>query len=101
MKLRQVLKEDNEWNLLNFCISGTLTGWCHVDVQKQRTRKDWAYQIRYLLEDYFPDAAKIRLVMGNLNTHAIEALYHTFPAKLSLNLVFVPPIKQCYLFNFV
>ena len=41
----------------------------------------WAEQIRQLLLIYYPDAPKIRLVMDNLNTHAIASLYQTFPAE--------------------
>jgi hypothetical protein len=56
-----------------------LTGWRRVSVTERRTRKDWACQARELLDVDFPDAARIRLVMDNLNTHSISSLYETFP----------------------
>src|ERR1039457_362801 len=34
-----------------------------------------------MLDQRYPDALKIRLVMDNLNTHGIASLYETFPAK--------------------
>jgi hypothetical protein len=52
----------------------------YIHVTKQRTRKDWAMQIRDLLDVRYPDALKVRLVMDNLNTHSIASLYETFPA---------------------
>jgi hypothetical protein len=32
-----------------------------------------------MLEQRYPEAIKVRLVMDNLNTHAIASLYETFP----------------------
>jgi len=85
MKPGQILKEDNEYirngSCSIFVFVEPLTGWCHVDAKKQRTRVDWAEQIRHLLEDCFPDVPKVRLVMDNLNTHTIGALYQAFPPK--------------------
>lgn len=45
-----------------------LAGWRHVDVTDQRTSIDWAYQIRDLVDIYYPEAQRITLVMDNLNT---------------------------------
>jgi hypothetical protein len=58
-----------------------LAGKRHVAVTERRTRKDWAMQIKGMLDKRYPDALKIRLVMDNLNTHGIASLYETFPAK--------------------
>jgi hypothetical protein len=33
------------------------------------------------VDEDFPDAKKIVLVMGNLNTHSIVSLYETFPPE--------------------
>ena len=60
-----------------------LTGMRHVEVTERRTRKDWAHFIRDMLEDRYPGAIKVRLVMDNLNTHAIASLYEAFPAQLA------------------
>lgn len=56
-----------------------LTGRRHVVVTQSRTKKDWAGFIREMLEQRYPDAIKVRLVMDNLNTHSIASLYDTFP----------------------
>jgi hypothetical protein len=56
-----------------------LAGKRHVAVTERRTRKDWAVQIKQMLDERYPDALKVRLVMDNLNTHGIASLYETFP----------------------
>ena len=44
--------------------------------------KDWAAQIKQMLNERYPDATKVRLVMDNLNTHSIASLYEAFnPAE--------------------
>lgn len=55
-----------------------LAGRRHVAVTEHRTRKDWAVQIKEMLDERYPDAIKVRLVMDNLNTHNIASLYETF-----------------------
>jgi hypothetical protein len=54
-------------------------GWRHVNVTKQRTKQDFAQQMRLLVDQYFPTAERIRLVVDNLNTHTPAALYGVFP----------------------
>jgi hypothetical protein len=58
-----------------------LAGKRHVEVTEHRTRKDWASQIKQMLDERYPDAIKVRLVMDNLNTHNIASLYETFEPK--------------------
>lgn len=59
-----------------------LAGKRHVEVTERRTRKDWAHFIKGMLDERYPDAVKIRLVMDNLNTHDVASLYETFtPAE--------------------
>jgi hypothetical protein len=58
-----------------------LRGKRHVAVTERRTRKDWALQIKQMLDERYPDAIKVRLVMDNLNTHSIVSLYETFPPE--------------------
>ena len=58
-----------------------LAGKRHVEITERRTRKDWALQIKQMLDDRYPDAIKVRLVMDNLNTHNIASLYETFEPK--------------------
>lgn len=55
-----------------------LAGKRHVEITERRTRKDWAAQIKQMLDERYPDAIKVRLVMDNLNTHNIASLYEAF-----------------------
>jgi transposase len=55
-----------------------LAGKRHVTVTERRTRKDWALEIKRMLDERYPDAIKVRLVMDNLNTHNVASLYETF-----------------------
>jgi len=55
-----------------------LRGWRHVRVSARRTRKDYAECVRELLDVYYPQAEKIRLVQDNLNTHDGASLYEAF-----------------------
>jgi hypothetical protein len=55
-----------------------LAGKRHVAVTEHRTKKDWAQQIKQMLDDRYPTAIKVRLVMDNLNTHKISSLYESF-----------------------
>ena len=58
-----------------------LAGKRHVTVIEHRTRKDWALQIKQMLDERYSGAIKVRLVMDNLNTHVIASLYETFEPK--------------------
>lgn len=53
-------------------------GWRNVDVTDRRTKKDFAYQMQQLTNVHFPQAETIVVVLDNLNTHTIAALYETF-----------------------
>ncbi|MCK4507234.1 MAG: IS630 family transposase [Desulfuromonadales bacterium] len=55
-----------------------LAGKRHVAITERRTRKDWAQQIKGMLDERYPDAVQVRLVMDNLNTHNIASLYAAF-----------------------
>jgi hypothetical protein len=61
-----------------FMFTEPLGEWRHVEVTEHRTSKDWAYQIRDLLDVSYPHAKSLRLVMDNLNTHKIASLYEAF-----------------------
>jgi len=49
-----------------------------VMVRERRTKTDWAACVRRLLEEHYPDAEKVILVMDNLNTHCLSSLYEAF-----------------------
>lgn len=56
-----------------------LAGSRHVAVTEHRASKDWAWWIKGMLEERYPNATKVRLVMDNLNTHSPASLYEAFP----------------------
>lgn len=59
-----------------------LAGKRYMEVTNQRTKIDWAYYIRTLVDDIYPEAKRIVLVMDNLNTHQGASLYEAFdPAE--------------------
>lgn len=47
----------------------------HVVVRDQRTSKDWAECMRELVDEYYPEAERITVVLDNLNTHKLSSLY--------------------------
>lgn len=55
-----------------------LGGWREVIVRDQRTKMDWAACVRQLLEEHYPEAEQVVLVMDNLNTHKLSSLYEAF-----------------------
>ncbi|MDQ6738991.1 MAG: transposase, partial [Actinomycetota bacterium] len=53
-----------------------------VCATERRTRVDWAQQIKELVDLHYPDAARIVLVLDNLNIHSPASLYEAFtPAE--------------------
>src|SRR4051794_12920252 len=52
-----------------------LRGWRRVWVTDQRRQVEWAWCVKEVLDVYYPDAVKIRLVCDNLNTHTGGSLY--------------------------
>ncbi len=55
-----------------------LRNWRHVKVTDHRTKVDYAACLRELVDEWFPEAARIRVVQDNLNTHTPAALYEAF-----------------------
>jgi hypothetical protein len=60
-----------------------MTGRRHVAITESRTRKDWAVYIKGMLEDRYPKALKVILVMDNLNTHSAASLYEAFEPEVA------------------
>ncbi len=73
-----------------------LENWRRVDVKSDHVATTWAEGMRRLVEEDFPEAERITLVMDNLNTHAGASLYKAFPAPQArrllekLELVYTP-----------
>jgi len=64
-----------------FMFFNPIEGKRRVDITDNRTAKDWAQQIKQLVDVDYPEAKKITLVMDNLNTHVGASLYKTFNPK--------------------
>jgi len=58
-----------------------LGGRRHVVITEHRGRTDWALFIKGMLDERYPQATKVRLVMDNLNTHNAASLYEAFPPE--------------------
>jgi hypothetical protein len=55
-------------------------GYRHVQVTARRTHQDFAHCMQWLVDEAYPEAEVIRVVLDNLNTHTVAALYETFEA---------------------
>jgi hypothetical protein len=59
-----------------------LAGQRYTRITPQRTKRDFALHIRWLVDRLYPHAELIRLMLDNLNTHVLSAWYETFdPAE--------------------
>jgi hypothetical protein len=59
-----------------------LAGRRQVEVTERKTNQDFARLIKRLVDDWYPEAETIVLVLDNLSTHGPAALYETFaPAE--------------------
>lgn len=62
-----------------FMFFAPLENWRQVKVTQRRTKVDWAYCMRDLVDVHFPQAEKIVVVEDQLNTHAPACLCEVFP----------------------
>ena len=62
-----------------FMFTEPLAGRRDVTVTERRTKVDWAYRVRDLLDGPYAGVPKLTLVMDNLNTHTPGSLYEAFP----------------------
>lgn len=70
-----------------FAIFEPHQGWRHIEVTQQRTKKDFALQMKNLVDIHYPQAESIRLVLDNLNTHNPAALYEIFQPEEARRIV--------------
>ncbi len=81
----QPTKEDYEYkrngtaNL--FVLLCPLLGWRHLEMTSRRGYQEFAQLMKALVDVFFPKASVIRVVLDNLNTHVLGALYETFPPE--------------------
>ena len=53
----------------------------YTEVTDQRTKKDFALYMKYLLEVKYPSVKVLRIVVDNLNTHNESSFYENFEKK--------------------
>jgi hypothetical protein len=63
----------------HFLFTEPLAGWRKVSVRERKTRRDWAIEVKQLLDEDYSDAELVILICDNLNTHTIGSLYEAFP----------------------
>lgn len=56
-------------------------------MREHRTATDWAEKIQYLVDEMYPDAEKIILVMDNLNTHKPASPYKKYPPEKARRII--------------
>ena len=66
-----------------FMMFEPLAGKRYVKVTERRTKIDWAQCVRELVDERYPQAERIVMVMDNLNTHTPASLYEAFDAAES------------------
>jgi hypothetical protein len=82
----QPLRGDDEYarngtrNL--FLFVAPQAGWRRVHVTERRTALDFAYEMQWLVDEGYPNADVMRIILDNLHTQKIASLYEAFaPAE--------------------
>ena len=82
MKPGQPQRYDSEYTrngVVNlFMVFQPALGWRHVSIREHRTKEDFAHVIKDLIDQQFPQAQGLKLVMDNLNTHTPASFYEVF-----------------------
>jgi DDE superfamily endonuclease len=75
-------REDHEYKRNStrnlFIFAEPKAGKRHILVTHRRTKRDFAFAMRYLVDFLYPDADCLDVVLDNLNTHSYLALVETF-----------------------
>ena len=59
----------------------------------RRTAVDFAHQMRWLVEEAYPHARVVRLVLDNLNTHKLGSLYEAFAPSEARRIAKAPGVS--------
>jgi hypothetical protein len=70
-----------------FLFTEPQAGWRHLSVTEQRTKLDFAHQMKWLVEERYPEAEIVRVVLDNLNTHKAASLYEAFAPEEARRLI--------------
>ena len=82
-RVKRIDDEDARQGTCNLCMGfQPLRGWRHVEVTPQRTNQDCAPWMQAVVDDSFPDADVMRVVLEHVSTPTPAALYQAFePAE--------------------
>ena len=61
-----------------FLFFNPFAGKRRIKVTQRRTKQDFAHCMKELVDEDYPDAVVIRVILDQLNTHSKAALYETF-----------------------
>lgn len=61
-----------------FLFFNPFAGKRRIKVTQQRTKQDFAHCMKELVDEDYPEAVVIRVILDQLNTHSKAALYETF-----------------------
>jgi len=86
-KLKEDCQYERKGSCAVFMFTEPLAGWRQAHALSRRTSEDWAREIKWLLNEQYPNAKKVVLVMDNLNTHRISSLYKVFPPAEAFALI--------------
>src|SRR5258708_604598 len=85
MKPGKVKKKDYQYDRDGYCsifmACEPLTGKRVTQVTDRRTRVDFAYFLRYVVDEMYAQAECVVVVMDNLNIHTPGVLYDVFPPE--------------------
>ena len=57
-----------------FLLVAPQAGWRHITVTEHRTRQEFAHHLQGLVQEGYPEATVIRVVMDHLHTHKPASL---------------------------
>ena len=58
-----------------------------ITVTDRRTKKDFAFYMKHLVNETFSHAKKLRIIMDNLNTHTYSSILETLEFKEAVELI--------------
>jgi transposase len=90
MEPGKIKKVDYQYDREGYCniflACEPLSGKRVVQVSERRTKVDFAYFLRHVVDVMYPEAEKVVVVMDNLNTHTPGSLYEAFEAKEAMRI---------------
>jgi hypothetical protein len=63
-----------------------LTGRRYVQITDQRTKKEYAHFLKWVIDTHYQQAERVILIQDNLNTHTPDAFYQEFDATVAFDL---------------